>query len=105
VFDEDSGGWERVEDCLGRRCGRGWAAALGRLSCSGLVSAVGTIVPAAVVANPGAGNGDSTRTRDTTMPELIIDFITSLDGHAAADGWPGWWGLEGPEFGGCAWPS
>jgi len=25
------------------------------------------------------------------MPELLIDFITSLDGYAAADGWPGWW--------------
>src|SRR5271169_4592542 len=32
------------------------------------------------------------------MPELLIDFITSLDGYAAADGWPGWWGLEGPEY-------
>ncbi len=32
------------------------------------------------------------------MPELVIDFITSLDGYAAADGWPGWWGLEGPEY-------
>jgi len=21
------------------------------------------------------------------MPELLIDFITSLDGYAAADGW------------------
>jgi len=32
------------------------------------------------------------------MPELVVDFITSLDGYAAADGWPGWWGLEGPEY-------
>lgn len=32
------------------------------------------------------------------MPELLIDFITSLDGFAAAEGWPGWWGLEGPEY-------
>jgi len=32
------------------------------------------------------------------VPELLIDFITSLDGYAAADGWPGWWGLEGPEY-------
>jgi dihydrofolate reductase len=36
--------------------------------------------------------------KDTTMPELLIDFITSLDGYASADGWPGWWGLEGPEY-------
>jgi dihydrofolate reductase len=32
------------------------------------------------------------------MTELIVDFITSLDGYASADGWPGWWGLEGPEY-------
>jgi dihydrofolate reductase len=32
------------------------------------------------------------------MPELLIDFITTLDGYGAADGWPGWWGLEGPEY-------
>jgi dihydrofolate reductase len=32
------------------------------------------------------------------MQELIVDFITSLDGYAAAEGWPGWWGLEGPEY-------
>jgi dihydrofolate reductase len=32
------------------------------------------------------------------MSELLIDFITSLDGYAAADDWPGWWGLEGPEY-------
>ena len=32
------------------------------------------------------------------MPELLVDFITSLDGYAAAEGWPGWWGLQGPEY-------
>ena len=32
------------------------------------------------------------------MPELMIDFITSLEGCGAAEGWPGWWGLEGPEY-------
>jgi dihydrofolate reductase len=32
------------------------------------------------------------------MPELLVDFITSLDGYAAAVGWPGWWGLQGPEY-------
>ena len=32
------------------------------------------------------------------MPELLVDFITSLDGFGAAEGWPGWWGLEGPEY-------
>ena len=32
------------------------------------------------------------------MSELLIDFITSLDGYGAAEGWPGWWGLQGPEY-------
>lgn len=32
------------------------------------------------------------------MPELLVDFITSLEGYGAADGWPGWWGLEGLEY-------
>jgi dihydrofolate reductase len=32
------------------------------------------------------------------MAELLVDFITSLDGYASGDGWPGWWGLEGPEY-------
>jgi dihydrofolate reductase len=32
------------------------------------------------------------------MTELLIDFITSVDGYGAAEGWPGWWGLEGPEY-------
>jgi dihydrofolate reductase len=32
------------------------------------------------------------------MQELIVDFITTLDGYAAGEGWPGWWGLEGPEY-------
>jgi dihydrofolate reductase len=32
------------------------------------------------------------------MPELLVDFITSLDGYGAAEGWPGFWGLQGPEY-------
>jgi dihydrofolate reductase len=32
------------------------------------------------------------------MHELLVDFITSLDGYGAAEGWPGWWGVEGPEY-------
>jgi dihydrofolate reductase len=36
--------------------------------------------------------------RERTVPELLVDFITSLDGYAAAEGWPGWWGLQGPEY-------
>jgi len=30
--------------------------------------------------------------------ELLIDLVTSLDGYGAAEGRPGWWGLEGPEY-------
>lgn len=29
---------------------------------------------------------------------LLVDLIISLDGYASAEGWPGWWGLEGPEY-------
>jgi hypothetical protein len=32
------------------------------------------------------------------MPSLMVDFIISFDGDASADGWPGFWGLEGPEY-------
>ncbi len=32
------------------------------------------------------------------MHKLMVDFITSLDGYAAADGWPGLWGLGGPDY-------
>ena len=42
--------------------------------------------------------GLSASRKEPKLPELVIDFITSLDGYEAADGWPGWWGLEGPEY-------
>jgi hypothetical protein len=32
------------------------------------------------------------------MQNLMVDFIISLDGYAAGEGWPGFWGLEGPEY-------
>jgi dihydrofolate reductase len=32
------------------------------------------------------------------MTELLVDFITSLDGYASGEGWPGFWGLQGPEY-------
>ena len=32
------------------------------------------------------------------MRTLMVDFITSLDGFASGEGWPGFWGLEGPEY-------
>ena len=35
---------------------------------------------------------------ETSSAELLVDLIISLDGYASAEGWPGWWGLEGPEY-------
>jgi dihydrofolate reductase len=32
------------------------------------------------------------------MGTLVIDFITSLDGYGAAEGWPGWWGMQSAEY-------
>jgi dihydrofolate reductase len=32
------------------------------------------------------------------MSSLMVDFIISLDGYGGADGWPGYWGMEGPEY-------
>ena len=42
--------------------------------------------------------GEPAHQEGRLLPELLIDFITTLDGYGAADGWPGWWGLEGPEY-------
>lgn len=30
--------------------------------------------------------------------QLMIDYITSLDGYGSAEGWPGLWGMGGPEY-------
>jgi dihydrofolate reductase len=44
-------------------------------------------------------SGDVTfEIKETIMRELLVDFITSLDGYASGEGWPGWWGLQGPEY-------
>jgi dihydrofolate reductase len=32
------------------------------------------------------------------MSSLMVDFITSLDSYGTAKGWPGYWGMEGPEY-------
>jgi len=37
-------------------------------------------------------------THETASAVLMVDLIISLDGYASAEGWPGWWGLEGPEY-------
>ena len=36
--------------------------------------------------------------REPSPVELMVDLIISLDGYASGEGWPGWWGLEGPEY-------
>ena len=40
-----------------------------------------------------------------TQQELLVDFIISLDGYGAAQGWPGFWGLEGPRVSRLAWSA
>jgi len=32
------------------------------------------------------------------MATLTVDFFCSLDGYGSAEGWPGYWGKEGPEL-------
>lgn len=32
------------------------------------------------------------------MSTLMVDFIISLDGYGGAEGWPSYWGMEGPEY-------
>jgi dihydrofolate reductase len=62
-----------------------------------------SIVAASLPPFPSIGEGSRVDVKGdgqggTQMPELLVDFITSLDGYGAAEGWPGWWGLEGPEY-------
>ncbi|WP_311212125.1 MULTISPECIES: dihydrofolate reductase family protein [unclassified Arthrobacter] len=40
----------------------------------------------------------SQSTASESSATLMVDLIISLDGYASAEGWPGWWGLEGPEY-------
>ena len=32
------------------------------------------------------------------MSNLMVDFIMSLDAFGTSEGWPGYWGMEGPEY-------
>lgn len=32
------------------------------------------------------------------MQSVMVDFIISLDGYASAEGWPGLWGVDSPEY-------
>ena len=43
-------------------------------------------------------HGMRTPTEGGSMRNLMVDFIISLDGYGAAEGWPGYWGMEGPEY-------
>jgi dihydrofolate reductase len=43
-------------------------------------------------------HGRGTPAEGRPMPDLMVDFIISLDGYGAAEGWPGLWGMEGPEY-------
>lgn len=38
------------------------------------------------------------KTAEAPSADLMVDLIISLDGYTSAEGWPGWWGLEGPEY-------
>src|SRR5690606_12127499 len=42
--------------------------------------------------------GGPTASKERTMREVLVDFITTLDGYASGEGSPGFWGLEGPEY-------
>jgi dihydrofolate reductase len=44
---------------------------------------------------PGPGHAPALGPHDQ---RLTLDLILSLDGSAAGEGWPGWWGLETPEY-------
>lgn len=43
-------------------------------------------------------DGTSLQDAEIRPGELIVDLILSLDGCAAGDGWPGWWGLQSQEY-------
>ena len=32
------------------------------------------------------------------MANLMVDYIIALDGYGGAEGWPGYWGMESPEY-------
>jgi dihydrofolate reductase len=45
-----------------------------------------------------SGTKQACNRKERPMPNLMVDFIMSLDGYGAAEGWPGYWGMEGPEY-------
>jgi dihydrofolate reductase len=42
--------------------------------------------------------GGTKNGRTTMSTTLTVDFFCSLDGYGSAEGWPGYWGKEGPEI-------
>ena len=66
----------------------------GRVECANLAAA-GT---AAYDLDNQVQGAEESGMPDKATQELLVDFIISLDGYASAEGWPGWWGLEGPEY-------
>ena len=59
----------------------------------------GKVVPRAETIEDWASQIEMpTDRKGVPMAELLVDFITSLDGYASGEGWPGFWGLEGPEY-------
>src|SRR5690606_6159946 len=70
---------------------RGAGATLGGAASSGRCAArsTGTCTAGSWRAAPKEG---------PRMQELLVDFIASLDGYGEAEGWPGWWGVEAPEY-------
>jgi dihydrofolate reductase len=51
----------------------------------------------ALSAGTGVADRQTTR-RENRVADLMVDYITSLDGFGAAEGWPGLWGMGGPEY-------
>jgi len=58
----------------------------------------GTGVDGAPVQCGGKETAMGNTTAKRSSADLMVDLIISLDGYASAEGWPGWWGLEGPEY-------
>src|SRR5262245_48750762 len=63
-------------------------------TCTGMSLGVSTSAPC----RRAPLTSDRIHLTEVAMPELMIDVITSLEGYGAAEGWPGFWGLEGPEY-------
>ncbi len=40
----------------------------------------------------------NTEGKNTMSTTFTVDFFCSLDGYGMAEGWPGYWGKEGPEL-------